>query len=102
MIGIGKKLLSIFNPKWLWDKYVERRDKEKIYNYLKEHTANNATDKFRKTVEIANNVNLEEGRVRKICSIHPEVDQCIQDPDNWGIYGPEKTSIYEERGILTL
>lgn len=86
----------------LWSKFWEWRNKKSVYNYLKENTENNATNKFKKTVEIANHVNLPENEVEEICSVHSEIDQCQEEPGNWGIYGPEKKSVYEERGIITL
>jgi len=75
---------------WLIDLIKEiltkRFHKKRIYDWLYNETKQKSAQKWRSTRTIASYNNLTEGRVRYICSIHPEIVLSTGErEDLWGI-----------------
>jgi hypothetical protein len=69
----------------LAEKYIECRDKKRIFNWLYEETKNKS-EKWRSTRAIQSYNNLTEDRVRYICSIHKKIALSTgKNEDMWGI-----------------
>lgn len=65
---------------------LERRDRLRVYNWLRDQTADRTRKQFRSTRSIASWTNLTEDRVRYVCSIHPKVYLSTGDrEDMWGL-----------------
>ncbi len=97
--------LTVWLVQYARDKYTERNDKNKIYQWLQETTTPEPEEgpQFRSTRAIASWNNLTQDRVRYICSIDTRIHLSTgKKEDVWGIHSREERSVYEKRGIQTL
>lgn len=94
MAGIG-----VWAFQYIQQRIVERQDKKKLLNWLRDNSKDEPGNQFRSTRAIASWNNMTEDRVRYICSIHDQIFLSTgRNEDLWGVYGREETSIYERRG----
>jgi hypothetical protein len=87
---------------WFFNWIIRLWRKRKIYNWIKENTQNKAGEQFKSTTEISKGLDIDEDRVRKICSRHKKIFECSGEKDLWSIYGSEPRSVYEEQGIISV
>ena len=98
--GTGGALagITVSVVRFLGTKYADRRDKNRVYNWLKKNSADEPGNQFRSTRAIASWNNLTEDRVRYICSIHKKIFLSTgREEDIWGIHRRKSTSVYEKK-----
>lgn len=68
-------------------KCSERRDKARVYRWLRANTSDEDGNRYRSTRAIASWNNLTEDRVRYICSLHGRIylSTGLQE-DRWSLY----------------
>ena len=91
--GVGGAIaaLTVLIVKYARTKFIEKRDKKHIYEWLKANTSNEPGKQFRSTKAIASWNNLSEERVRYICNIHDKIFLSTGErKDMWSLY--ERTS----------
>ncbi len=92
--------LTVWLVQYLHDKVTERRDRKRVFNWLKDNTTDVPGNQFRSTRAIASWNNLTQERVRHLGSIDERIFLSTDnEKDMWGIYRRAGTSVYEERGI---
>ena len=93
--------LTVWLVQFAHEKVNELIESRRIYKWLKKNTTDVAGDQFRSCRVIASWNNLTQDRVRVICSSDKRIFLCIneQEDNMWGIYGHERKSVYEERGM---
>ena len=83
-------------------KIINLCDKRKIYNFLKDNTADKAMKQFKSTEEIAKATGIDENQVRSVCKKHKKIFAHNRKKEQWSIFRSGEKSVYDERGILTL
>lgn len=79
--------ITVWVVQLIHSKYTERRDKTRIYGWLREQTSNEEGKRYRTTRAIASWNNLTEDRVRYICSLHEKIYLSTgEEEDRWGLY----------------
>ena len=80
--GITVYLIQHFHNKW-----KDKTEKKRIYNWLKKYTADKDGKRFRSTRAIASWNNLTMERVQYLCSIHEDIFLSTgEQEDMWGLY----------------
>ena len=92
--------ITVWLFKYGHTKFIEWREKKRVYEWLKTNTSNEPGEQFRSTRAIASWNNLTEDWVRYICSISCKIFLSTGErEDMWGIYEHTPRSVYEKRGI---
>ena len=66
----------------------ERRDKARVYKWLRDNTSDEDGNRYRSTRAISSWNNFAEDRVRYICSLHEKIYLSTgEKEDLWGVYG---------------
>lgn len=97
--------VTVWLVQYVHDKVSEHKDKNKIYEWLKDTTTPVLDEgpQFRSTRATASWNNLTQDRVRYICSIDERIYLSTgKKEDVWGIHGREERSVYKTRGIQSL
>lgn len=95
--------ITVWVVQYVHDKVIERRDKNRLYEWLRSNSKDEPGEQFRSTRAIASWNNMTEDRVRYICSIHDQIYLLTgENEDLWSIHGREKRSVYEKRGITSV
>jgi len=80
--------LTVWGIGQLQRKWLERLHKYRIYSWLKTNLPDKDANEYRSTRAIASWNNLNEDRVRYICSIHDDIFLSTgEKEDMWSIYG---------------
>ncbi len=80
--------LTVWGVGQLQRKWLERLHKYRIYSWLKTNLPDKDANEYRSTRAIASWNNLNEDRVRYICSIHDDIYLSTGGKeDMWSIYG---------------
>jgi hypothetical protein len=83
-------IFSLF--KFCFDKIAEKIHRQRIYNWLRDNTKDEAGRRFRSTKAIASWNNFTEDRVRYLCSIDKRIYLSTgPKEDMWGIYERDDT-----------
>ena len=103
--GAGEAIagITVWIVQYVHDKFTQKIESNRIFNWLKENTSNEPGSQFRSSRAIASWNNLSQERVRQICSVDTRIFLSTgQKEDMWGIYEHVPRSIYEKRGIRTV
>ena len=79
--------ITVLVVKYIHTKTLEAIHKKRVYDWIKENTADENGKQFRSTRAIASWCNLTEDRVRYICSKHKKIFLSTGKKDDmWSLY----------------
>jgi len=94
--------IMIFLIKLCYDKLIEKTHRQRIYNWLRNNSKDEAGHRFRSTRAISSWNNLPEDRTRYLCSIDKRIHLSTgPNEDMWGIYQREddRAELLKDVGI---
>lgn len=74
---------GVFIVKLIYDKYVLCRDKNNIYQFMKNENDRGAKWQWRTTSAIAAATHLSEERVREVCTKHDKITRNSLEKEVW-------------------
>jgi hypothetical protein len=77
-----------------------RRDRRRVYAWLRANTRDWPGESHADTVTIAKGTGIPDDRTRRACMADRRILRAPGAADSWSVWRDEPQSIYEKRGML--